>query len=246
VPIRVIIADDQPLMRGALSMSLSAEPDIEVVGEAGDGVEVLELANRLEPDVVVMDLRMPRLDGVAATRHLTQSAQAVNTRVLVITTFHLDEYIVEALRAGASGFLLKDSTSAELVQAVRVVASGGALIAPQVTRRLLDRYVHRLPSLAPAVGSQLPTMVTRSEFAVLMLVARGLSNAAIARELHRAESSIKTHVGHLLAKLQQQDRVHLVIYAYEMGLIQPAARRPWQAGPDVPPGGPAPSSGGSA
>jgi DNA-binding NarL/FixJ family response regulator len=217
--ITVLIADDQPLMRTALRMSLAAEPDFDVVGEAADGLQAIELSARLHPDVVVMDIRMPNLDGVAATRQLTDSAQVAQPKVLIITTFALDEYVVEALRAGASGFLLKDATSDELVHAVRVVAAGDALLAPGVTRRFLDQYARRLP---PAVNrpSVLDT-ITKRELAVLMLVASGLHNAAIAQELHLAESSVKTHVGHLLAKLGQQDRVQLVIYAYETGLIVP-------------------------
>ena len=218
----VLIADDQPLMRAALRMSLAVEPDIDVVGEAADGLEAVELAARLHPDVVVMDIRMPRLDGVAATRQLTDSAQSAPPKVLIITTFALDEYVVEGLRAGASGFLLKDATSDELVNAVRVVAAGDALLAPSVTRRFLDQYARRLP---PAVNApNVLDVVTKRELAVLMLVAGGMSNAAIAAELHLAESSVKTHVGHLLAKLARRDRVQLVIYAYETGLIVPAGR----------------------
>lgn len=223
--ISVLIADDQPLMRAALGMSLRAEPDIEVVGEAVDGLHAIELATRLSPDVVVMDIRMPRLDGVAATRRLTHSGQTVPHKVLIITTFDLDEYVVEALRAGASGFLLKDATSDEFVHAVRVIAAGDALLAPSVTKRLLDQYAQRLPAPSPT-GSGVPQTITKRELAVLMLIARGLSNAAIAQELHLAESSVKTHVGHLLAKLAQHDRVQLVIYAYETGLIVPTGQLP--------------------
>jgi DNA-binding NarL/FixJ family response regulator len=225
VTITVLIADDQPLMRAALGMSLRAEPDIEVVGEAVDGLQAIEFATALSPDVVVMDIRMPRLDGVAATRRLTHSGQAAPQKILIITTFDLDEYVVEALRAGASGFLLKDATSEQLVHAVRVIAAGDALLAPSVTKRLLDNYAQRLPPPA-ADGSRVPETITKREFAVLMLIARGLSNAAIGQELHLAESSVKTHVGHLLAKLVQHDRVQLVIYAYESGLVVPAGWPP--------------------
>jgi DNA-binding NarL/FixJ family response regulator len=222
--ITVLIADDQPLMRTALRMSLMAEPDFDVVGEAADGLQAIELAARLRPDVVVMDIRMPKLDGVAATRHLTDQAHDAQPKILVITTFALDEYVVEALRAGASGFLLKDATSDELVRAVRVVAAGDALLAPSVTRRLLDQYARRLP---PAVsGPSVGDIVTKRELEVLMLIASGLHNAAIGQALHLAESSVKTHVGHLLAKLGKQDRVQLVIYAYETGLIVPAGQMP--------------------
>jgi DNA-binding NarL/FixJ family response regulator len=208
-----------------LGMSLRAEPDIEVVGEAADGVQAIELATLLSPDVVVMDIRMPRLDGVAATRRLTHSGRMVPHKVLIITTFDLDEYVVEALRAGASGFLLKDATSDEVVHAVRVVAAGDALLAPRVTKRLLDQYSQRLPPAGPS-GSDVPQTITKRELVVLLLIARGLSNAAIGQELHLAESSVKTHVGHLLAKLAQHDRVQLVIYAYETGLIVPAGQLP--------------------
>jgi DNA-binding NarL/FixJ family response regulator len=222
VSITVLIADDQSLMRTAFRMSLGAEPDIEVVGEAADGIEAIELAERLRPDVVVMDIRMPRLDGVAATRALTAQEHGEPTTVLVITTFDLDEYVVEALRAGASGFLLKDATSAELVRAVRVVAAGDALLAPTVTRRLLDKYARRLPP-ATAQSAAAPAAITKRELAVLMLIAQGLSNIEIGQSLHLAESSVKTHVGHLLAKLHLHDRVQLVIFAYETGLVRPAA-----------------------
>jgi len=223
--ITVLIADDQPLMRAALRMSLAAEPDIDVIGEAADGLQAIELATSMSPDVVVMDIRMPRLDGVAATRHLSRGGDVRAPRILVVTTFALDEYVVEALRAGASGFLLKDATSEELVHAVRVVAAGDALLSPSVTRRLLDQYAQRLPRIA-VDGPAIAETITKREFAVLMLIARGMSNAAVGQELHLAESSVKTHVGHLLAKLRLQDRVQLVIYAYETGLVQPTGYVP--------------------
>ncbi len=218
--ITVLIADDQPLMRAALRMSLAAEPDLVVVGEAADGLEAVELAERLQPDLVVMDIRMPNLDGVAATRRLTAPERGQPVKVLAITTFDLDEYVVEALRAGASGFLLKDATPEELVHAVRVVAAGNALLAPTVTRRLLDRYAHRLPPVKPERPELLASLTAR-ELAVLKLVARGYSNADIGRALHLAETTVKTHVGHLLAKLGLTDRVQLVVLAYESGLVQP-------------------------
>jgi DNA-binding NarL/FixJ family response regulator len=197
---------------------LTAEPDIHVVGEAADGLQAIELAARFSPDVVVMDIRMPRLDGVAATRYLTDDARPAHPKILIITTFVLDEYIVEALRAGASGFLVKDVTSDELVHAVRVVAAGDALLAPAVTRLLLDQHAKQLPRAAEHQA--------RIPETVLMLVARGLSNAAIAADLHLAESSVKTHVGHLLTKLGRRDRVQLVIFAYETGLIVPTGQPP--------------------
>jgi len=216
VTVRVLVADDQPLMRAALVMCLSAEPDFQVVGEAPDGIKATELAQRLRPDVAVMDIRMPNLNGVAATRSLTK----LSVKVLIVTTFDIDEYVVEALRAGASGFLLKDVTPQELVHAVRVIAGGEALLAPAVTRRLLDRYASRLPLPGPP-SSELLGRLTGRELNVLELVALGLSNMEIGQTLHIAGSSVKTHVGHLLAKLGLTDRVHLVIFAYEHGVIQP-------------------------
>ncbi|HEY9375470.1 MAG TPA: response regulator transcription factor [Jiangellaceae bacterium] len=220
--ISVLIADDQPLMRAALRMYLEAEDDIEVVGEAADGEQADALAGQLRPDVVVMDIRMPNVDGVEATRRLTSGDDGDSAKVLVITTFDLDDYVVEALRAGASGFLLKDATADELVHAVRVVAAGHALLAPVVTKRLLDRYAHRLPA-PTAGGSELVQGLTDREQQVLALVARGCSNSAIGAELHLAESSVKSHVSHLLNKLGLTDRVQVVVFAYENGLIQPGA-----------------------
>jgi DNA-binding NarL/FixJ family response regulator len=211
-------------MRSALRMTLAGEPDIEVAGEAGDGAEAVDLAERLRPDVVVMDIRMPNLDGVAATRHLTGLAGAKPIRVLAITTFDLDEYVVEALRAGASGFLLKDATPEELVHAVRVIGAGNALLAPSVTRRLLDQYARRLPPANPESVEVLDRLTNR-ELAVLKLLARGHSNAEVGQELHLAETTVKTHVAHLLAKLGLTDRVHIVVFAYESGLVQPLPGR---------------------
>lgn len=220
--IQVLIADDHPLMRAAMRMTLTAEPDLEVVGEAADGLTAVQLARQLRPHVAIMDIRMPILDGVAATECLTDPEQGRPVKVLVITSFHLDEYVVEALRAGASGFLLKDVTSEELVRAVRVVAADNALLAPSVTKRLLDRYARRLPPATPQ-GLELLGNPTERELAVLKLVARGHSNAEIGRALQLAETTIKTHVGHLLAKLGVTDRVQLVVLAYESGLVQPGA-----------------------
>lgn len=220
--VSVLIADDQPLMRAALRMYLEAEPDFDVVGEAADGEEAVELAERLRPNVVVMDIRMPNMDGVAATRRLASGISGESVKVLVITTFDLDDYVVEALRAGASGFLLKDATAEELVHAVHVIAAGNALLAPAVTKRLLDRYAHRLPPTTPA-ASELLRSLTKREHEVLALVTRGRSNAAIGEELKLAESSVKTHVSHILNKLGFTDRIQLVVFAYENGLIQPGA-----------------------
>ena len=220
--VRVLLADDQSLMRQALRTCLDAVPDLHVVGEAEDGTQAVELADRLAPDVVVMDIRMPFLDGVGATRILTRRANA--PRVLVLTTFEVDDYVVDALRAGASGFLLKDATAEELVQAVRVVAEGEALLSPRVTRRLLDRYASRLPRDRPDVeAARMVEDLTPRELAVLQLVARGSSNAEIGDELHLAVSSVKSHVSHLLGKLGVVDRVHLVVLAYESGLVRPGS-----------------------
>jgi DNA-binding NarL/FixJ family response regulator len=216
--ISVLIADDQPLIRSALRMSLAAEPDFEFLGAAADGEEAVELANRLSPDVTLVDIRMPKMDGIAVTRRL--AGQAGATKVLVLTTFDLDDYIVEALRAGASGFLLKESPAEEIVHAVRVIAAGEALLAPRVTRRLLDRYAHRLPGAEPE-HHDLRRRLTRRELEVLQLVARGYHNSAIGGILNVAGSSVKTHVSHILTKLGLADRVQLVIMAYETGLVRP-------------------------
>jgi DNA-binding NarL/FixJ family response regulator len=221
--IRVLLADDQPLLRTGFRMILEAEPDIEVVGEAGDGESAVRLARRERPDVVLMDIRMPVMDGVRATREL---AREDGVRVLILTTFHLDEYVVEALRAGASGFLLKDVPATELTGAIRVVAAGDAVVAPAVTRRLLDRFAHRLPSARAVEGAPAPgrlEALTDRELGVLRLVARGLSNAEVAAELVVTETTVKTHVHHLLTKLGLRDRVQLVVVAYEAGLVLPGS-----------------------
>ena len=216
--IRVLLVDDQPLLRTGFRLILENEPDIEVVGEAGDGAAGVRLARDLRPDVVLMDIRMPILDGVAAARELSTLD---DVRVLMLTTFNVDEYVVEALRAGASGFLLKDVKAYDLVEAVRVVAAGDAMVAPAVTRRLLERFSRQLPSTAsePADGA-LPSLTER-ERQVLALVARGLSNGEIAAELVVTETTVKTHVHHLLTKLDLRDRVQLVVLAYDIGLVQP-------------------------
>jgi DNA-binding NarL/FixJ family response regulator len=212
--LRLLIADDQALMRAGFRMILEAQPDLRVVAEAADGVEAVELATRHRPDVVLMDIRMPRMDGVEATRRLA------GHRVLILTTINLDEYVVEALRAGASGFLLKDAPPEELVRAVRVVAAGDALLSPAVTRTLLDRVVQRLPA-APATLPAVLGDLTERELDVLRLVARGLSNSEIAAHLVVGETTVKTHVSHLLDKLGLRDRVQAVVLAYELGLVSP-------------------------
>jgi DNA-binding NarL/FixJ family response regulator len=218
VTIRVLIADDQALMRTGFRMILDAEDDIEVVGEAIDGEDALRHYRTLAPDVVLMDVRMPAMDGIEATRRLTTADPPA--RVLILTTFDLDEYVYEALRAGASGFLLKDRPPEELVAAVRVVAAGEALLAPSVTRRLIEEFAAR--PAAPTPPPELAELTDR-EREVLTLMARGLSNAEITRELFVAETTVKTHVGHVLQKLRIRDRAQAVVIAYESGLVAPGS-----------------------
>lgn len=217
--IKVLLVDDQPLLRTGFALILGSEPDLKVVGEASDGAVALSQAQALRPDVVLMDIRMPRMDGIEATRRLTAAAPL--PRVLVLTTFDLDEYVVEALRAGASGFLLKDVAADDLVEAVRVVHRGEAIVAPSVTRRLLDRFAPHLPPVSPVQAPARPVLdrLTEREHEVLLLVARGLSNAEIAAELVVSETTVKTHVSSLLAKLGLRDRVQAVVLAYESRLV---------------------------
>jgi DNA-binding NarL/FixJ family response regulator len=218
VSIRVLLVDDQQLVRTGFRMILADEPEIEVVGEAGNGREALAAVDRLQPDVVIMDIQMPVMDGVEATRALAERTAA--PRILVLTTFDGDEQVVNALRAGASGFLLKDVQPDEFVKAIRLVAGGEALIAPKVTRRLLDRFA-RLSVPADETHSARLGELTEREREVLVLVAHGLSNREIAERLVLAEPTVKTHVSHLLLKLDQRDRAQLVVLAYEVGLVRP-------------------------
>ena len=216
--IRIVVADDQALMRGGFRMILDAEDDLEVVGEAIDGTDAVRAVERLHPDVVVMDVRMPTMDGIEATRRVT--ASDAPPKVLILTTFDLDEYVYDALRAGASGFLLKDRPPEELVAAVRIVASGEALLAPSVTRRLIAEFASRPePVIAPAGFDEL----TEREREVLVLMAQGASNAEIAGRLFVAETTVKTHVGHVLRKLDLRDRAQAVVFAYESGLVRPGS-----------------------
>ncbi|WP_144751454.1 response regulator [Curtobacterium pusillum] len=217
--IRVAIVDDQQLIRTGFRLLLEAQPDIEVVGEAEDGAAGVQLARAHHPDVVLMDVRMPRVDGVTATAAIVE--QVPDTRVLVLTTFDLDEYAFGGLRAGASGFLLKDISSAQLLDAVRAVASGEAVVSPRVTQRMLELFGTRLPDPDDS-GGDAASVLTPRERDVLLAIAGGLSNQEIAGALHTSESTVKTHVGRVLAKLGLRDRVHAVIFAYEHGLARPS------------------------
>jgi len=221
VTIRVLVVDDQPLIRAGFHKMVEARPDLEVVGEAADGAEAITQARRLAPDVVLMDVRMPAMDGLEATRQLAGPGVTDPTKVLILTTFDLDEYVYDALRAGASGFLLKDAPPEELAAAIRVVAAGEALLAPSVTRRLIQRFVGQPPP--KAVDAGVLERLTDRETEVLRLVARGLSNAQIAAELVVSETTVKSHVAHLLMKLGLHDRVQAVVLAYETGFVQPGS-----------------------
>ena len=215
--IRTLIVDDQALVRGGLRAMLEAREDIEVVGEAADGAEAVEQAALRRPDVVLMDIRMPRMDGIDATRRLM--ARPDPPRVLILTTFDVDEYVYEAMRAGAAGFLLKDTAPAGLAEGIRTVAAGEALLAPTVTRRLIAHFVRR-PSASPAAGERFSELTTR-ETDILLHVARGLSNGEIASTLFLSEATVKTHVTRILAKLGLRGRVQAVVLAYETGLVEP-------------------------
>jgi DNA-binding NarL/FixJ family response regulator len=215
---RVLLADDQELMRMGFRMVMDTQPDLEIVGEASNGAEAVEVTRNIAPDVVLMDVRMPELDGVEATRQIVGSKS--RARIIILTTFDLDEYVYAALRAGASGFLLKDAPPGDLLSAIRAVASGDAVVAPSVTRRLLSSYAHRLPAPAVAEDERMELLTAR-EREVLLEVARSLSNAEIAERLVLSEATVKSHVGRILAKLDLRDRVQIVVFAYETGLITP-------------------------
>jgi DNA-binding NarL/FixJ family response regulator len=221
VSTRILLVDDQELLRMGFRMVLDAQDDLEVVGEAGDGAEAVALALELEPDVVLMDVRMPGTDGVQATRALVDGGS--RSHVIILTTFDLDEYAHAALRAGASGFLLKDAPTADLLSAIRAVASGDAVVAPSTTRRLLATIAHQLPVAETSAAAPELSSLTPREHEVLIAVARGLSNAEIAAELVLSEATVKTHVGRVLSKLGLRDRVQIVIYAYDRGLVAPGS-----------------------
>lgn len=215
----VLIVDDQALVRAGFRMILEAEEGMEVVGEASDGSDAVAEAERLAPDVVLMDVRMPEVDGIEATRRLL-ARDGLDTKVVMLTTFDMDEYVYDALKAGASGFLLKDVPPEQLVAGIRAVASGDALLAPSVTRRVIEEFVRRPPASVRTLPSKLADLTAR-ELEVMRLIARGLSNAEIATELFVSETTIKTHVAHVLMKLGLRDRVQAVVLAYESGLVEP-------------------------
>jgi DNA-binding NarL/FixJ family response regulator len=217
----VLIVDDQPMQRFGFRMLLESQDDLTVAGEAGDGAEAVRLATRLHPDVVLMDIRMPGLDGIEATRHIVASGD--RTRVLILTTFDLDEYAYDGLRAGASGFLVKDALPEELLSGIRAVATGDAVVAPSLTRRLLDAYVQHLPATnAPQGPDPRIAALTDREREILTVIAQGWTNSEIAARLHLAESTVKTHVSRILAKTGARDRVQAVIVAYDAKLVEPA------------------------
>jgi DNA-binding NarL/FixJ family response regulator len=224
VSISILLADDQSMLRLGFRLVLDAEDDMRVVGEAGDGKAAVSMTAALQPDVVLMDVRMPGMDGIEATRRIVAAGSA--SRVLILTTFDLDEYAYEGLRAGASGFLLKDVPPGDLLSAIRAVASGDAVVAPSVTRKLLDAFVPHLPRAGSPAGPTPPEvgLLTTREVEILVEVAAGLSNAEIAAKLVLAEATVKTHVGRVLAKLRLRDRVQAVVYAYEHGLVHPGMR----------------------
>jgi len=227
--IRVVLADDQALLRKGFRMILEAEGDLEIVGEAPDGADAVRLVELYRPDVVLMDVRMPVLDGIEATKAITTSEAGKRTRVVILTTFDLDEYAFNALRAGASGFLLKDVPPADLIAAIRTVARGDAVVSPRITRRLLEEYAHTLPDLGAddgrdgSGGTEHPALasLTEREREVLLAIADGLSNAEIAERLYVSEATVKSHIGRLLAKLGLRDRVQAVVFAFQSGLVQP-------------------------
>ncbi len=220
--IKVLIVDDQALVRAGFRMILESEPGIEIVGEASDGLEAIEAAREHAPDVVLMDIRMPNLDGLEATRRLVGGGSD-GLRVLMLTTFDLDEYVYEALRAGASGFLLKDTPPEQLVAAIQVIASGDALLSPTITKRVIEEFIRRPPSTIETVLPAALGDLTARELEVLGFMARGLSNAEIAKDLFVSETTVKTHVARILMKLDLRDRVQAVVYAYESGLIEPGS-----------------------
>ncbi len=223
--IRVLLADDQALVRAGFRVLIEGEDGFEVVGEAGDGAEAVALTAECRPDVVLMDIRMPNVDGIEATRRIAAADVAARTRVLVLTTFDLDEYVFQALRAGASGFILKDTQPADLLAAIRVVAAGEALLAPSVTRKVIAQFANRAPEMSKVDHAAL-SFLTEREREVLSLIGRGLSNGEIAERLVIGAATMKTHVSRILSKLNARDRAQLVVTAYETGLVTPGSDQP--------------------
>ena len=221
--IRVLLADDQALVRGGLRKIVETEPDMAVVAEAADGLQAVDAARASRPDVAVLDIRMPRLDGIEAARRITAAAGVGGARVLMLTTFGLDDYVFSALRAGASGFMLKDTPPEQLVAAIHVVASGDALLSPAITKRVIEEFIRRPPSTIATQPSPAVADLTARELEVLGFMARGLSNAEIAKDLFVSETTVKTHVARILMKLNLRDRVQAVVFAYETGLVEPGA-----------------------
>ncbi len=217
--VRVLLADDEQLVRAGFRLILESEPDFEVVGEAANGAEAVKLTRKLDPDVVLMDIQMPELNGLEATRQIAMLGREETSRVLILTTFEVDEYVYGALRAGASGFLLKRTPAADLIAGIRVVAGGDALLAPSVTRRLINQFAQRPVGRQPDASAL--NGITEREREVLLLVARGLSNAEIAEHLVLSEGTVKTHVKHIFGKLNLRDRTQAVIFAYDAGLVEP-------------------------
>jgi DNA-binding NarL/FixJ family response regulator len=220
--VKVLIVDDQALVRAGFRMILESEPDLTIVGEAEDGLQAIDATAELRPDVVLMDIRMPNLDGLEATRRILERP-GETARVLMLTTFDLDEYVYEALRAGASGFMLKDTPPEQLVSAIQVVASGDALLSPTITRRVIEEFIRRPPTSIATQPSPRLSELTARELEVLGFMARGLSNAEIAKDLFVSETTVKTHVARILMKLDLRDRVQAVVFAYETGIVQPGA-----------------------
>jgi DNA-binding NarL/FixJ family response regulator len=217
--VRIVLADDEQLVRAGLRLILESEADLEVVGEAANGAEAVELVTKLDPDVVLMDIQRPEMDGLEATRRIAALGRTDTSRVLILTTFEVDEYVYDALRAGASGFLLKRTPATDLIAGIRVVAAGDALLAPSVTRRLIDQFAHRPAEARREIKSL--GEITEREREVLVLVARGLSNAEIAEQLVLSEGTVKTHIKHIFGKLELRDRTQAVILAYDAGLVEP-------------------------
>ncbi len=216
--IRILVADDQPIVRNGITVLLHSEPDLTIIGEAGNGLDAVKVATELRPDVVLMDIRMPVIDGLEATRRILQPVRALDTRVVIMTSYDLDEYVYEALRSGACGFLLKHATPEEILLSIRSAADGNALLSPVITTRLIETFIARQPP--PSRQRDLERLTPR-ELEVLKLVAHGASNTEIARQLFVAETTIKTHIARTLTKLDLRDRVHAVVWAYETGLVQP-------------------------